>query len=178
MPVGEPAAVSFGEQAAERYVRRGFVVAGLPEQAFLAGDRIGPRVDLDSERATRQSLDVTFMGLGYNSTISRIAYIQSTSRSTTWIVVFDFLLLAGAAYRNRTDDLRITRGMLPASARATCTDSTGNRTDSTQGAGIIRRPVPRPVPRPRPLRLAVLLTVPGKARQPGMTLRHGQPAAG
>ena len=30
----------------------------------------------------------------------------------------------GAAYRNRTDDLRITRGMLPASARATCTDST------------------------------------------------------
>jgi hypothetical protein len=29
--------------------------------------------------------------------------------------VFDFRLLTGAAYRNRTDDLRITRGLLPRS---------------------------------------------------------------
>jgi len=83
MPVGEPAAVGFGEQPTERYLRRGLVGTRLPEQAFLAGNRIGPRVDLDSERAARQPLDVTSMGLGHNSTISRIAEIQSTSRSTT-----------------------------------------------------------------------------------------------
>jgi hypothetical protein len=61
----------------------GLVGAGLPEQAFLAGDRVGPRVDLDSERAARQPLYVTFVGPGHNSTISRITDIQSTSRSTT-----------------------------------------------------------------------------------------------
>ena len=55
----------------------------------------------------------------------------------------------GAAYRNRTDDLRITRGLLPACARATCTDSTDHRTDGTHDAGIIRHAVPRTVPRPR-----------------------------
>ena len=83
MPVGEPAAVGLGEQPSERRVGCGLVGAGLPQQAFLAGDRIGPRVDLDSERAARQPLYVTFMGLGPNSTISRITDIQSTSRSTT-----------------------------------------------------------------------------------------------
>ena len=56
---------------------------------------------------------------------------------------------AGAAYRNRTDDLRITRGMLPAYARATCTDGTDHRTDGTHDAGIIRHAVPRTVPRSR-----------------------------
>jgi integrase len=56
----------------------------------------------------------------------------------------------GAAYRNRTDDLRITRGTRRACARASCTDSTGDRTDGTRGAGIIRRPGPRTGPRPRP----------------------------
>jgi len=47
---------------------------------------------------------------------------------------------------NRTDDLRITRGTIPVRARASCTDSRSNRTDSTHGAGIIRRPGPRPRP--------------------------------
>jgi len=53
---------------------------------------------------------------------------------------------SGAAYRNRTDDLRITRDTVPARARAGCTDSTRNGTDGTRGAGIIRRPGPRPGP--------------------------------
>ena len=44
---------------------------------------------------------------------------------------------------------RITSGVLPACARATCTDSTDPRTDGTQDAGIIRYAVPRTVPRPR-----------------------------
>ena len=52
--------------------------------------------------------------------------------------------LGGAAYRNRTDDLRITSGVLPACARATCIDSTDHRTDGTHDAGIIRRPFHEP----------------------------------
>jgi hypothetical protein len=44
--------------------------------------------------------------------------------------------------------------------------------------GLYADPVPRPVPRLRPLPHAVLFTVRGKARQPRMTLRHEQPAAG
>src|SRR6185312_3916662 len=41
----------------------------------------------------------------------------------------------GAAYRNRTDDLRITRGPRPGRARASCTDSTDHRPDGTHSAG-------------------------------------------
>ena len=55
-----------------------------------------------------------------------------------------------AAYRNRTDDLRITGGPLPGRARASCTDGTDHRTDGTVRAGIIRRPGPRTGPRPGP----------------------------
>jgi hypothetical protein len=47
LPVGEPAVVGLGEQPAERCVGGGLVGAGLPEQAFLAGDRIGSRVGVD-----------------------------------------------------------------------------------------------------------------------------------
>ena len=53
----------------------------------------------------------------------------------------------GAAYRNRTDDLRVTRGPVPRSRRLTCTDSTADRTGSAGSTGISRLPVPRPVPR-------------------------------
>jgi hypothetical protein len=60
------------------------------------------------------------------------------------------LQVCRAAYRNRTDGLRITRGMLLSRTRSSCTDSTGHRIDGTRGAGIIRRPGPRPGPRPRP----------------------------
>jgi hypothetical protein len=66
---------------------------------------------------------------------------------------------SGAAYRNRTDELRITRGMPPACARATCTDSTANRTDGCRGAGIIRQAVPRTVPRPKALYPVIRATV-------------------
>jgi hypothetical protein len=41
-------------------------------------------------------------------------------------------------------DPRITRGMLAACARATCTDSTDHRTDSTHDAGIIGTPFHEP----------------------------------
>src|SRR6185312_12475053 len=71
LPVGEPAAVGLSEQPAERCVGGGLVGAGLPEQAFLAGDRIGSRVDLDPERAAGQALDMTSAGLGHGGTIAR-----------------------------------------------------------------------------------------------------------
>ena len=66
-------------------------------------------------------------------------------------------VLGGAAYRNRTDALCITRGTIPSRAGASCTDSTGNRTDGTHGAGITRRPGPRIGPRPRSWARRILL---------------------
>ena len=67
-------------------------------------------------------------------------------------------LLRGGAYRNRTDDLRITRGTLPSRTRPSCTDSTGHCTDDTRRAGIIRQPGPQPVHglrlKPDPMRSA------------------------
>ena len=69
------------------------------------------------------------------------------------------LQLCRAAYRNRTDDLRITRGTHRGCACASCTDGTGNRTGGIRGAGIIRRPGPRTGPRPTPLRAGHLATV-------------------
>jgi hypothetical protein len=54
----------------------------------------------------------------------------------------------GAAYRNRTDDLRITRGMLRCFTCASCSNSTGNRTGGTNGAGISGDPVHEPVHAP------------------------------
>ena len=50
------------------------------------------------------------------------------------------LQISRAAYRNRTDDLRITRGPLPGRARASCTDGTDHRTDGTRCAGNIPLP--------------------------------------
>ncbi len=67
------------------------------------------------------------------------------------------LQLCRAAYRNRTDDLRITRGTIPSRARASCTDSTEHRADSTRRAEIIRLPGPRTGPRPRPYVPIILL---------------------
>jgi hypothetical protein len=59
--------------------------------------------------------------------------------------------------RSKTGQRRITRGTRRGCARASCTDSTADRTDGTRGAGIIRRPGPRTGPRPRPLRPHILL---------------------
>jgi hypothetical protein len=53
----------------------------------------------------------------------------------------------GAAYRNRTDDLRITRGPVACPGGLPCTDSTTDGTGSTDCTGISRPAVPRPVPR-------------------------------
>ena len=102
----------------------GLVGAGLPEQALLAGDRVGSRVDLDPERATGQLLYVTFAGPGHEGAITRSDVFGPQLGPRLRTVVFDFRFLPGAAYRNRTDDLRITRGLLPRSYYMTCTDST------------------------------------------------------
>ena len=53
----------------------------------------------------------------------------------------------GAGERDRAADLPFTRSVLIGCIRASCTDGTGDRTDSTDCAGIILRVVPRTVPR-------------------------------
>jgi hypothetical protein len=52
----------------------------------------------------------------------------------------------GAAYRNRTDDLRITRGMRVRFRSATCANSTANYACSADCTGYSWPLVPRPVP--------------------------------
>jgi hypothetical protein len=71
MLVGEQAAASLDEHPAERCVGGGLIGAGLPEEAFLAGDRVGSRVDLDPERAARQLLYVTLAGPGHDDRMTR-----------------------------------------------------------------------------------------------------------
>jgi hypothetical protein len=71
MPIREPAAVGLEEQPTERCVGGGLVEAGLPEETFLAGNRVDSGVDLYSKRAARQLLYVTLAGLGRKGTIDR-----------------------------------------------------------------------------------------------------------
>jgi hypothetical protein len=71
MLVGESAAVGLDKHPAKRCVGGSLVGAGLPEEAFLTGHRVGSRVDLDSERATPQLLYMTLAGLGQDDTIAR-----------------------------------------------------------------------------------------------------------
>ena len=52
---------------------------------------------------------------------------------------------SGAAYRNRTDDLRITRSPPNRSGLATCTDSTTCAPECSQGTGCSGLPVHNPV---------------------------------
>src|ERR1700761_5358746 len=66
-------------------------------------------------------------------------------------------VLGGAAYRNRTDDLRITRGLFPGRTRPTCTHSTDYCIDSTRGPGIMQPLGPRTGPRPAPSFPSLLL---------------------
>lgn len=63
VPVGEPAAVSFGEHPAQCHMGGGFIGAGLSEQALLAGDRVGSGIDLDPERAAWQPLNMPLLDL-------------------------------------------------------------------------------------------------------------------
>ena len=90
--------------------------------------------------------------------ITRNADIRSTTRSATVMVSIRIMLSSWelpivSAYRNRTDDLRITRGTLSCLTCTSCTDITGHRTDSTRCAGIIRRRGPRTGPSPKASRL-------------------------
>jgi hypothetical protein len=48
----------------------------------------------------------------------------------------------GEVYRNRTDDLRITRGLLPRTESMTCTDDAADRTNSADCTGFSRPVVP------------------------------------
>ena len=57
------------------------------------------------------------------------------------------LRICRAAYRNRTDDLRITRGMLPRCTAATCTNSTTDSAWSAGSTGNSRLLGPRAGPR-------------------------------
>jgi hypothetical protein len=77
--VGEAVAVGLGEQLAERCGGGGLVGAGLPEQGFLASDRIGSCLNLDPEQAARQALYMT--SVGHSRTIARSGLIGPT-RST------------------------------------------------------------------------------------------------
>ena len=88
------------------------VGAGMPQEARLASDWVGSCVDLDSERAAWQLLYMTFAGLGHDDTIARSGLFGPQSGPRYRTVPFDLWLLAGAAYRNRTDDLRITSASL------------------------------------------------------------------
>jgi len=94
--------------------------------------------------------------------LSRLGRLTRRTAKRRWTKVpGESGFLRGAAYRNRTDDLRITRGMLPRSHSMTCTDSTTNGSDGPDCTGISRHPVPRPVPRlsHRP-RLATVVSSP------------------
>ena len=81
-PVGEAIAIGLGEQSAERRGGGGLVGAGLLEAPRLARDTVGPGVDVDPERPTREFLDVASGGGGHASAITRNADIRSTIRST------------------------------------------------------------------------------------------------
>jgi hypothetical protein len=54
----------------------------------------------------------------------------------------------GAAYRNRTDDLFITRNTPASTGRASCTDSTTERTHCTRRIRCALRPVHDPFQQP------------------------------
>jgi hypothetical protein len=58
--------------------------------------------------------------------------------------LFEKLSLPGAPLLNRTVDLLLTITTAPRTERTSCTDSTGNRTDSIGGAGIAAVPFHEP----------------------------------
>jgi hypothetical protein len=69
--------------------------------------------------------------------------------------------LGGAAYRSRTDDLRITRGTRARHSSATCTNSMTDSAGNTDCTGNSWPFVPRPVPRDKQRETAAAL---GKLR--------------
>ena len=126
--------------------RRGggrLVRAGLSQPTRSARDWVGSGVHVHAKRPARQLLDVAADGVGHGRTITRLRVIRSTTSNR----MFDKFLWTGAAYRNRTDDLRITRGMLPCRTAATCTNSTADSAGSTDSTGISWPLGPRAGPR-------------------------------
>jgi len=79
-----------------------------------------------------------------------------------------------AAYRNRTDALRITRGPIPACKYTSCTDTTDHRTDGTRRAGTVQGPRSTPAP----LRRAVLFTVCNVTKGPASRAHEYVPPSG
>src|SRR5215469_15786692 len=75
--------------------------------------------------------------------------MASGSRSTGRKKYVSDLQVYRAAHRNRTDDLRITRGMVACNTDATCADSTARCTDGTLCPGLLPLSVPRGVPHPQ-----------------------------
>ncbi len=100
VPVGEAVAVGLPEQRAQGDDRRRLVRAGLLEAPRLARDRVDARVDVARVRAARQPLDMT--------SLRRHHEVRSWQRAKS----ASDLQICRAAYRNRTDDLRITSASL------------------------------------------------------------------
>ena len=156
--------------------RRSALLPGLgeadQERSSLAARTAEAAADPErSFRATVIRGDMSRLSRSWNgSLVPRLQFVITAGAANASLTC----RYARAAYRNRTDDLRITRVLLSRSVRASCTDGTENRTDGTRRTGTIHGPVPRS----RPLRHAFLFTIRGKARQLGMTLRHEPPAAG
>jgi len=61
----------------------------------------------------------------------------------------DTLNWVGAGERDRIADLPFTRSRASCTVRASCTNDTRHRTESTRCVGIIKNIVPRNVPRGR-----------------------------
>src|ERR1700759_1381550 len=108
-PVGEVAAVGLGKQLAERRSGGGLVGARLLEAPRLAGDRVGSAVDVHPERSAGEPLDVAPGGGGHGSKITRSAgHSFHDPFHGTECQRSNYAIYLGAAYRHRTDNLRIT----------------------------------------------------------------------
>ena len=79
-------------------------------------------------------------------------------------------LSCGAPLRNRTVDLLLTMSTVPDAVRASCTDSTARRSDSSRRPGIIRPAGPRAVPRWSLCSVTVRVRIPGSHDQPVLCL--------
>src|SRR6266496_5351015 len=112
LPVGEAVTIGLAEQPSERGGGGCLVRAGPLEAPRLASDRVGPGVDVDPEGPARQLLYVTSGDGGHGATITRSGPFVPRPVPRLRTEAFDLRLLPGAAYRNRTDDLRITSASL------------------------------------------------------------------
>jgi hypothetical protein len=83
------------------------------EPTPLAGGRVGSGLDVDPKRPGGKLLDVASGGGDHDKTIKPNTHIRSTIHSAEANMGVRIKLSSwGAAYRNRTDDLRITSASL------------------------------------------------------------------